>query len=700
MTPAPPPPGPRPRSIPHEARLLSLIAANIRDMVLFVDLDGRIQWVNEAVENQFGYSREELIGAHVYMLQAPGKNPPGIWSSRGAGELLDKWTGVIVDRRKDGAEFTARVESFLVRDEGGDVVGLASISRDISDRVRADADLRESERRYREFFTTSRDSVFITTRKGEWIDFNDAALEMFGYANREELSKVPIVSLYADPADRPLFLSLIEKQGSVKEYPVRLRRRDGTIIDTLITSKFRRGPSGSGGEYFGTIRDITERTRAEESLRVTGAQLSNALKIACAGHWEYDVGSDTFTFNDNFYRIFRTTAEQVGGYTMSSADYARRFCHPDDVALVGKEVQAAIETADPQYSRRIEHRIVYANGEIGYIAVRFFVVKDRQGRTVGTCGVNQDITEQKRVEQALRESEERFRMLTSSAQDAIIIMDGEGRISFWNASAEKIFGYTAAEAMGKELHPLLVPAEYLGAYRKGMEAYRITGTGPAVGKTLELTAKNKDGTIFPIELSLSSVKLRGAWHAIGILRDITRRKEADEEVRAGRTFLRDVIDANPNLIFVRDGRGRYLLVNKALADAYGTAADAMIGKTDSDLGALPDEAAAYSRNDREVLETGREKFTAKERFTRRAGKTRFYQTTRRPLKDEAGMVTRVLVVSVDITEREDSKHALEDRNLELEIISDAALNREFRIKELRDEIRALRERLAGGGDGD
>jgi len=145
-------------------------------------------------------------------------------------------------------------------------------------------------------------------------------------------------------------------------------------------------------------QDITEGKRVEEALRTREAQLSNAMKIAHMGYWEYDVASDTFAFNDQFYSLFRTTAEREGGYTMPSARYAQRFVHPDDAAVVGVEVQKAIETTDPNYSRQLEHRMIYADGEVGYISVRFFIVKDAQGHTVKTYGANQDITERKRVE--------------------------------------------------------------------------------------------------------------------------------------------------------------------------------------------------------------------------------------------------------------------------------------------------------------
>ncbi len=153
-------------------------------------------------------------------------------------------------------------------------------------------------------------------------------------------------------------------------------------------------------------RDAAERRRSEEALRTSEAQLSNAMKIAKLGHWEYDVAEDVFTFNDHFFAIFRTTAEQVGGYTMPSARYADLFVHPDDRDVVAREVRLAVESADPLYSRQLEHRIVRADGEAGHIAVRFFVVKDGQGRTIRTFGANQDITERKRAE------EERARLET------------------------------------------------------------------------------------------------------------------------------------------------------------------------------------------------------------------------------------------------------------------------------------------------
>src|SRR5208283_3589299 len=168
-------------------------------------------------------------------------------------------------------------------------------------------------------------------------------------------------------------------------------------ISVEIHGKVIWGENGLPIALQGVTKDITERKGAEAALRTSEAQLSNALIMAHLGHWEYDVTKDLFTFNDHFYRLFRTTAEQVGGYSMSSADYARRFVHPDDISVVRNEIRKSIEATDPHFSQQLEHRILYADGEIGYITVRIFVVKDDLGHTVKTYGVNQDITERRRV---------------------------------------------------------------------------------------------------------------------------------------------------------------------------------------------------------------------------------------------------------------------------------------------------------------
>ena len=150
-----------------------------------------------------------------------------------------------------------------------------------------------------------------------------------------------------------------------------------------------------------------------------------------------------------------------------------------------------------------------------------------------------DVTVQKRAEQALRESEARLRSITDSAQDAILMMDPEGRVSYWNPAAERILGYTSAEAIGQVLHAFIVPPRYRAAHQAAFPAFQQTGHGSAVGQTLDLAARRKDGQEIPVQLSLSAIQIHGGWHAVGLLRDVTEYKRAEAELRESEASRRE-----------------------------------------------------------------------------------------------------------------------------------------------------------------
>jgi len=136
------------------------------------------------------------------------------------------------------------------------------------------------------------------------------------------------------------------------------------------------------------------------------------------------------------------------------------------------------------------------------------------------------------MEEKIRESEETFRTISSSAQDAIIMIDDKGNVSFWNEAAERIFGYTREEIEGRDLHKIVVPQRYHEAHKKGFNNFHKSGTGNAIGKIMELSALRKNGEEFPVDLSLSSVKVKGKWNSIGIVRDISDRKHQEDLQKA------------------------------------------------------------------------------------------------------------------------------------------------------------------------
>jgi PAS domain S-box-containing protein len=195
---------------------------------------------------------------------------------------------------------------------------------------------------------------------------------------------------------------------------------------------------------------------------------------------------------------------------------------PSDVAIQIKSmIGAVISSGEP---------IQFENESEGFLYVNtIYPVFGKHGNIEKLAIYSRDVTLERRAVEALRESEEKFRSISSSAQDALVMMNSSGNISYWNEAAERIFGYTKKEAIGKDLHRLLVPKNYLEAFTKGFEGFKETGQGRVIGKTVEMLALRKDGTEFSMELSLSSFQFQNQWHALGIIRDISDRMQAEKE---------------------------------------------------------------------------------------------------------------------------------------------------------------------------
>ena len=189
-----------------------------------------------------------------------------------------------------------------------------------------------------------------------------------------------------------------------------------------------------------------------------------------------------------------------------------------------------------------ENPVLTLKGEERLIAWHNTVIRDSKGQIIGTLSSGKDITEQKKAEEALRESEEKFRAIATAAKDAIILTDDAGIVIYWNPAAERIFGYTKEEAAGKELHKLILPKRFHIGYKSGLANFKLTGEGVVVGRTFEGVAVRKDGTEFPVELSMSAFQMEDKWHAVTIIRDITERKLLEEELKRYSEHLERLVE--------------------------------------------------------------------------------------------------------------------------------------------------------------
>jgi PAS domain S-box-containing protein len=179
-----------------------------------------------------------------------------------------------------------------------------------------------------------------------------------------------------------------------------------------------------------------------------------------------------------------------------------------------------------------------------------------------------DRSEEQYLEKAFWENEEKLRYITSYAHDAIIMMDPKGKISFWNKTASKIFGYNDEEVYGVDLHTILAPQRYHAMHMAAFSEFLKSGKGNAINKTIELTALRKSGEEFPIELSLSAMMINKKWNAIGIIRDISERKIAEHKIIESEAYYRTLIDTSPDAIFTTDIEGLITYVSKKALELF------------------------------------------------------------------------------------------------------------------------------------
>jgi len=198
------------------------------------------------------------------------------------------------------------------------------------------------------------------------------------------------------------------------------------------------------------------------------------------------------------------------------------------------------------------------------------------------------LTRRKKIEEALRDSEERFRAITSSAKDAIIMTDNEGKVSYWNSAAERMFGYTKKEAVGKEMYKLIVPKRFHEGFLTGFANFKKIGQSDLAGKPFELWAVRKDGREFQVELSVSALLAKGKKYVVGIVREITERKKAERAIRESQKKFERLFMSNPEASVYSDADDRVLDINPRFSELFGYSLDEARGQLLDDL-IVPDD---------------------------------------------------------------------------------------------------------------
>jgi PAS domain S-box-containing protein len=513
------------QAIEESEALHRLTLENISDTVIITDDHGKIIYACPNAGIIFGLSQDQVYAKGTIQELING-NACDLSELKRVNEIPNiEWT--VVD--SSGHERFVLITAKSVSIKGGTAL---YVMRDITERKRAEEAFRQERDKAQKYIDIAGVMLVALDFKGEVTLINHKAKEILGYEQEEIIGKNwfdNFLPVRVKDQVRTVFNRLLAGDIEAVEFyenPVLSKDCGERIISWQNTTL-----KNDEGDIIGILcsgEDITERKWAEAENENLQSQLSNALEMAHLGHWECDVPNNLFTFNDYFYKIFRTTAEEIGGYTMTADEYAKRFLHPDDLHLVGEEMQKAIETTDPNFSRQLEHRIIYADGTVGHIAVRFFIVKDAHGRTVRTYGVNQDITERKQAEREL--------LLKNIVFDTSIVAnstaDLKGIINQANDSFVRMWGYKSKnEVIGNPISHFLQNQRDVEAIISSLDK-----TGEWTG---DYPARKKDGSTF-IANANATILYDETGKKVGYqssVQDITERKEAEDALRKSQKML-------------------------------------------------------------------------------------------------------------------------------------------------------------------
>ena len=521
-----------------EQRLRSLVET-ANGWIWEVDTDGVYTYASPKVRDLLGYEPEEVVGKGPFDFMPPeeaGRVAP-IFDE--ISQRVGPFSGLEnINIRKDGRRITLETSGVPILDREGNLSGYAGIDRDITIRKRAIDDLKQAEEKYRTIFENTTEGIFRVTPEGRHLSVNPALARMFGFNSPEEMTETVTDigrQLYVNPRDREQLKSLLAETGAVEGFEAEVRRQDGQSFWLSINAHIVRDSEGNTLYYEGTNSDITERKRVEKALRDSELKYREFVDLLPQPVVELDEECN--------FKLVNTTALEAFGYGREEFERGVSVFQtvaPEDRERMRANIERRLRGEDLGGS---EYTMMRKDGSRFPVLVYSSPIV-REERILGMRVIAVDITTQKRTEEELRENESRIRAITESARDGIIMMDSDGMITYWNEAAGRIFGYTPAEAVGHELHRLLAPAKYRGSYRAGLERFRPTGEGGAIGQSLELTALRKDGTEFPVELSLAAVHMQHRWVAVGIVRDITDRKRDKEKLQS---LLAEVEEKNREL---------------------------------------------------------------------------------------------------------------------------------------------------------
>jgi PAS domain S-box-containing protein len=274
----------------------------------------------------------------------------------------------------------------------------------------------------------------------------------------------------------------------------------------------------------GTIMDITQKNKLLDRLQQSETLHKQAQALTHIGNWSWDIESNQVTWSDEMYRIYglEPQSEQV------TLERFISLMHPDDRDNRLREIQESLNTLE---AKDYVLRIINPDGAVKVLRGKGEVITDRHKNPVQLVGTCQDITLEYNLNKNLQEKEAYLQQIISHAPDAVIVIDSDSLITLWNPKTEAIFGWKAAEVIGKSLTDTIVPPQHRAAHLAGMKRILETGVVTILNKTLELTAITKAGDEIDISLTISQSVQDNKYSFIAFLRDISKEKQLQQDLK-------------------------------------------------------------------------------------------------------------------------------------------------------------------------